>query len=132
MTAFYCYGLKSLTFILFFTVEDLTTSLSWLDACLADKRLFLCASRGKVWTAYHAGCIYNLGAMTRQDLSKQAASILALNVMKELVAANYLSTVAPDQTHAGRSDIEEEIITYIAGYLLRKVSAASHQDLKAL
>ena len=60
--------------------------------------------------------------MTTTIKSRQAAAILALNVMKELVSINYSEPISVQPDSQPISENEEEIISYISGYLLRKFS----------
>ena len=61
--------------------------------------------------------------MTAVIESRQAAAVLALQLMKELVGLNYPESSPPKTTTPVTvSDIEEDIIAYISGYILRKFS----------
>lgn len=54
--------------------------------------------------------------------SKQASALLALHVMQELIKANYGSISSKSKSDVAISDIEEDILEYISGYILRKVN----------
>ena len=103
-----------------FAVGELENMLVWLNACLVNPSLHLAACRDRVWTSYQKNLVANIDDMTAVTNSRQAAAIVALQVMKTLVALNY-SEAVPVQSYKDEiGEKEEDILAHIAGYLLRK------------
>ena len=94
--------------------------LLWLNDCLVSPGLHLSACRDRVWASYHKNLTTNIGDMTAVMKSRQAAAILALQVMKKLVALNYTDPVPVQSNKEDIGEKEEDVLAYIAGYLLRK------------
>ena len=108
-------------FLFEIAVEDLKGCMEWLNGCLVTRTLFLPANRLKVWASYQESLLRNINSMTTVTKSRQAAAVLALQLMKELVALNYPEPVAAQATSPiSISDIEEDIVAYISGYMLKK------------
>ena len=110
-------------FLSCFPVGALTTHLSWMNKCLVGKRLMLSASREMVWRNFHAGLCENIAAlMSLTSGNKPAASMVCLKLMKTLVKANYSPPGSTQrQDEEPMTSKEEDVITYIAGYLLKKL-----------
>ena len=94
--------------------------MKWLDSCLVNRGVHLRATREKAWTLYHQSLLLNLSAMTTTTKSREASAIFALHMMKELVSANYAESKPAKPIKEEISENEDEVISYIAGYLLKK------------
>lgn len=111
------------TLVLFFyiSVTSLTRALKWQDMCLVNKRLLLSASREKVWQNFHTMLTSNIENISLVTGSKVSASILSLHVMKFLVHQNYVQDMhVPVVSPIILSSKEEDVIAYIAGYILMR------------
>ena len=78
------------------------------------------ASRERAWKMYGKNLVSNIDAMSDVTKSRQAAAIVALHTMKKLVALNYSELPSAQPCSKAITESEEEIVSYISGYLLKK------------
>ena len=105
------------------SVGVLGRSLRWVEECFQGQSCTRVASREAVWSKYHKALPAHMPAMIEATSHRQAAAIMALETMKELVCLRFPAPSFPVASEASVQQIspdECDILHYIAGYLLHK------------